>query len=106
MRKNYIIADSGATKCHWTVILGKDKKTISTIGISPYFLSEDQMIETINKAFQKKVNTLSIDAIYFYGTGLSNPTNVVAIKKALKKVKSQYLLYVYLQTPSLYIIIL
>ncbi len=86
MRKNYIIADSGATKCHWTVVLGKEKKTISTIGISPYFLSHEQMVDTINKGFQKKVNPEVIDAIYFYGTGLSNPTNVVAIKKALKKV--------------------
>jgi N-acetylglucosamine kinase-like BadF-type ATPase len=44
------------------------------------------MIETINKGFQKKVDPQIIDAIYFYGTGLSNPLNVVAIKKALKKV--------------------
>jgi N-acetylglucosamine kinase-like BadF-type ATPase len=44
------------------------------------------MVDTINKGFQKKVNPEVIDAIYFYGTGLSNPTNVVAIKKALKKV--------------------
>lgn len=86
MRKNYIIADSGATKCQWTVILGKEKKSISTIGISPYFLSEEQMIETITKGFHKKVDPQIIDAIYFYGTGLSNPMNVVAIKKALKKV--------------------
>jgi glucosamine kinase len=86
MRKNYIIADSGATKCQWTLILGKEKKIITTIGISPYFLSEEQMVDTIVTGFQKKVNPQIIDAIYFYGTGLSNPKNVAAIKKALKKV--------------------
>ena len=86
MRKNYIIADSGATKCQWTLILGKEKKSITTIGISPYFLSEEQMVDTIVTGFQKKVDPQIIDAIYFYGTGLSNPKNVAAIKKALKKV--------------------
>ncbi len=84
MRKNYIIADSGATKCQWTVVLGNQKKTINTIGISPYFLTTEHIITTINKGFNKKVDTGIIDAVYFYGTGLSNPLNVIAIKKALK----------------------
>jgi N-acetylglucosamine kinase-like BadF-type ATPase len=86
MRNNYIIADSGATKCQWTVILGKEKFSIKTIGISPYFLKTNEIIETIQKAFSKKVKLESIDAVYFYGTGLSNPSNVSAIKKALKTV--------------------
>jgi N-acetylglucosamine kinase-like BadF-type ATPase len=86
MRKNYIIADSGATKCQWTLVLGNQKKTMTTIGISPYFLTTDQIVETIAKGFNKKVDTGIIDAVYFYGTGLSNPLNVASIKKALKKV--------------------
>lgn len=86
MRKNYIIADSGATKCQWTLVLGNQKKTITTIGISPYFLTTDQIVETIAKGFNKKVDTDIINAVYFYGTGLSNPLNVTSIKKALKKV--------------------
>ena len=92
MRKNYIIADSGATKCQWTLIMGKEKKSINTIGISPYFLSVDEMVDTIQKGFQKKIDTKIIDAVYFYGTGLSNPTNVTSIKKALKKVFSNAVL--------------
>jgi N-acetylglucosamine kinase-like BadF-type ATPase len=86
MRNNYIIADSGATKCQWTVVVGKQKKTITTIGISPYFLTTTQIIETIQKGFQKKIDPKIIDAVYFYGTGLSNPLNVASIKKALKTV--------------------
>jgi N-acetylglucosamine kinase-like BadF-type ATPase len=81
-----MIADSGATKCQWTLVLGSQKKTINTIGISPYFLSTDEMVATIGKGFNKKVDTAIIDAVYFYGTGLSNPVNVIAIKKALKTV--------------------
>jgi N-acetylglucosamine kinase-like BadF-type ATPase len=86
MRNNYIIADSGSTKCHWTFQLGKEKKTIKTIGISPYFLTTAQIVETIQKGFSKKIDPSIIDAIYFYGTGLSNPLNVASIKKALKQV--------------------
>ncbi len=89
MRNNYIIADSGATKCQWTVVVGKQKKTITTIGISPYFLSTTQIIETIQKGFQKKIDPKIIDAVYFYGTGLSNPLNVTSIKKALKTIFSK-----------------
>jgi N-acetylglucosamine kinase-like BadF-type ATPase len=59
---------------------------MTTIGISPYFLTTDQIVETIAKGFNKKVDTGIIDAVYFYGTGLSNPLNVASIKKALKKV--------------------
>jgi N-acetylglucosamine kinase-like BadF-type ATPase len=86
MRKNYIIADSGATKCEWTLVLGNQKKTIKTIGISPYFLTTSQIVDTITKGFHKKIDTTKIDAVYFYGTGLSNPLNVASIKNALKKV--------------------
>jgi N-acetylglucosamine kinase-like BadF-type ATPase len=86
MRKNYIIADSGATKCEWTLFLGNQKKTIKTIGISPYFLTTSQIVDAITKGFHKKVDIGIIDAVYFYGTGLSNPLNVVSIKNALKKV--------------------
>ena len=84
--KNYIIADSGATKCQWTIVQNNQKKSISTIGISPYFLSTDEIVAVIEKAFSKKLVVEKIHAIYFYGTGLSNPDNVKSLKKALKKV--------------------
>ena len=94
MRKNYIIADSGATKCEWTLVIGKQQKTITTIGISPYFLNTEQIVVTITKAFQKKLGDTPIHAVYFYGTGLSNPVNVSSLKKALKKVFPKALLQI------------
>lgn len=86
MKNNFIIADSGATKCQWTVVQKNKKKTITTIGISPYFLSAEEIVAILNKAFDKKIDCLAIKDIYFYGTGLSNQDNVVIIKKALKQV--------------------
>lgn len=86
MKNNFIIADSGATKCQWTIVQKNKKKTITTIGISPYFLSTEEIVSILNKAFDKKIDCAAIEDIYFYGTGLSNQDNFVIIKKALKQV--------------------
>lgn len=86
MKNNFIIADSGATKCQWTIVQKNKKKTITTIGISPYFLSTEEIVSILNKAFDKKIDCAAIEDVYFYGTGLSNQDNVVIIKKALKQV--------------------
>ncbi|MCX6331488.1 MAG: N-acetylglucosamine kinase [Bacteroidetes bacterium] len=83
---NYIIADSGATKCQWTIVQNNKRQSISTMGISPYFLSTENIAAILEKAFSKKVKTDKINAIYFYGTGLSNPDNVKSLKKALRLV--------------------
>lgn len=54
--KNYIIADSGATKCQWTIVQNNKKQSISTMGISPYFLSTNEIAAILVKAFSKKIN--------------------------------------------------
>jgi N-acetylglucosamine kinase-like BadF-type ATPase len=82
----YLIADSGATNCQWTLVQNKKHHLVRTIGMSPYFLSTESMIEILQKAFAKKINPNQIQAVYFYGTGLSNPSNVTSLKKALKTV--------------------
>lgn len=80
-----LIVDSGATKCEWCLINNGKKKTIETIGISPYFLKLEEIILLIDNHIVKKAGNTNITHIYFYGTGLSNPTNALIIKKALKK---------------------
>jgi len=86
MIKNYLIADSGATKCQWTLVQNNKKSTVNTIGISPYFLTTNEIIFLLQKSFAKKTDLTKIEAVYFYGTGLSNPDNVLSLKKALKAV--------------------
>jgi N-acetylglucosamine kinase-like BadF-type ATPase len=86
MIKNYLIADSGATKCHWTLMQSNKKTTVNTIGISPYFLSTQEMIQLLEQSFAKKTNVTKIEAVYFYGTGLTNLDNIKSLKKALKTV--------------------
>lgn len=73
-----LIADSGATKCEWCFIHGEMKEQIITNGISPYFTSEPEIINSIKSAVP-----LQADFIYFYGTGLGNPSNISLMEKIL-----------------------
>jgi N-acetylglucosamine kinase-like BadF-type ATPase len=81
-----LIADSGATKCEWCLVEnGKAKKRIHTQGISPYFLSADQIIALLSKELLPKIKAARISRLHFYGTGLHNTENAAIIKKVLKK---------------------
>lgn len=80
-----LIADSGSTKAEWCLLEGKKRKTIYTQGISPYFLTTDQIQQILAVELKKKMNNAEPDEVYYYGTGCANPENVVSIKKALKK---------------------
>jgi N-acetylglucosamine kinase-like BadF-type ATPase len=84
MSNSIIIADSGATKCQWTILNGKKKQSFTTQGISPYFMDATAIQQLIQKSFEKKVTFDQISNVYFYGTGLANVNNATIIKKALK----------------------
>lgn len=80
-----LIADSGATKCEWCLLEGKKKKKIDTIGISPYFLTDEQILDELTTNLLPALKKKTIDEIYYYGTGMLNPDNVKRMKKVLKK---------------------
>jgi len=46
-----LIADSGSTKCEWCLLADGKKKKIITQGISPYFVSEEQLHGILQKEF-------------------------------------------------------
>lgn len=81
-----LIADSGATKAEWSLLLNGKQKTILTQGISPYFLSEDQISELLVKELKPHLKKGHVDEIFYYGTGCANPDNAKLIKRAIKKV--------------------
>ena len=58
-----LIADSGSTKCEWCLLANGKKKKIFTTGMSPYFLSAEQMVELLQKELVKKLQDVSIDEI-------------------------------------------
>ncbi|MGN6164797.1 MAG: N-acetylglucosamine kinase [Flavisolibacter sp.] len=84
-----LIADSGATKAEWILINNGKKKTIFTQGISPYFLDTEQIAALVQTELCSKLKNITVEEIYYYGTGCANPENVKSIKKALRKVFPQ-----------------
>lgn len=81
-----LIADSGATKAEWCLIKEGKRKTIFTQGISPYFLSSEEIEALLRKELLPKLKNAEITEVFYYGTGCSNPENVKSIRRALKAV--------------------
>jgi len=81
-----LIADSGATKAEWCLIKNGKKQTLFTQGISPYFLSQEQISALVQSELADKLKNRDIDQLFYYGTGCSNPGNAALVKKALLKV--------------------
>lgn len=81
-----LIADSGSTKAEWCLLDGKKKRTFVTEGLSPYFLSGEQIQKILEEKLKAKMKNIEPDEIFFYGTGCSNPDNVKLVKKAIQKV--------------------
>jgi glucosamine kinase len=81
-----LITDSGATKAEWCLINNGKKKTFITQGISPYFLSTGQMADLVTAELASKLKNVSIENIFYYGTGCANPQHAKNVKTALKLV--------------------
>lgn len=80
-----LIADSGATKAEWCLLNKGKNKSFYTQGISPYFLNTDQIAQLVREELITQLGDITVDRIFYYGTGCSNPENVKSVKKALLK---------------------
>jgi glucosamine kinase len=81
-----LIADSGSTKCEWSLVHNGRKKTVFTEGMSPYFMTSDQMIAVMRKEVLPKVSKQGVEEVFFYGTGCKSPVNSKMIRKAISTV--------------------
>lgn len=81
-----LIADSGSTKAEWCLLEGKKKKIFYTQGLSPYFLTTEQIQHIVEQELKTKMKKAMPDEVFFYGTGCSGPDNQRSVKKALLKV--------------------
>lgn len=81
-----LICDSGSTKAEWCLLNGKSKKIVTTQGLSPYFLTTQQIQQIIEKELMPKIKNIIIDEVFFYGTGCNNPENIKSVKKAISLV--------------------
>lgn len=81
-----LIADSGATSTDWVLLNNKKTTTISTTGISPYLMDTAAIAALLEAQLVPKLKGVTIDEIYYYGTGCSGAENRKRIQVALKKV--------------------
>ncbi len=80
-----LIADSGSTKVDWSVVEnGKLIKQTKTKGINPFFQTEEEISDEIEKALILQLDTQEFDAIFFYGAGCTFD-KVDVVKRAIKK---------------------
>lgn len=81
-----LIADSGSTKAEWCLLSGGRKKSITTQGLSPYFLNREQIAGVLQSELVSKIKNVSVDHLFFYGTGCANPENAKMVKDTLQQV--------------------
>ncbi len=83
--KSILIADSGSTKTEWCLLQDNKKKKITTQGLSPYFLNEEQISDILKKELIPKLKDAVPGEVFFYGTGCSNPANAAIVKRAIHR---------------------
>ncbi len=82
-----LIVESGATKAEWCLLANGRKKMAMTQGISPYFFTEDKVVELLRDDLLKKLpGANKLTEIHYYGTGMRNPDNVKMIRRALLQI--------------------
>ena len=80
-----LIADSGSTKCEWSLVNKKQRKSLFTQGISPYFQNVQQIEFILNNELVPQLKKQQPLEIYYYGTGCASNDNAAIVKKALRK---------------------
>ena len=82
---NILIADSGATKCEWCLLHNGKAKKIDTQGLSPYFLDAAGIAGVIGRELLPGLGRVSVDEVFFYGTGCISVDNQKIVQKALRQ---------------------
>ncbi len=78
-----LIADSGSTKTSWCLINNTHREFFETEGYNPYFMSESNIVNSLNKNLPVYFNPDSINEIYFYGAGCSSTDKINLVVAAL-----------------------
>jgi N-acetylglucosamine kinase-like BadF-type ATPase len=80
-----IIVDSGATKTDWIIIKNNEKQnSIQTLGFNPYYYSIEELNKEIQGKILPQVSLKEIEAIYFYGSGISTASKIAFTKTSLQ----------------------
>jgi glucosamine kinase len=83
--KSFLLADGGGTKTTWLLYDGKKEYTITTAGIAPYLITQEELEKIVASVWKKCTAIKMPDNIFYYGTGCANPANALKVKQAIKK---------------------
>jgi len=80
-----LIADSGSTKTHWSVVdRGQLIQQVFTKGMNPFFQTPEEMGEEIAKALIPQLNGKTFREIHFFGAGCL-PEKVPSVREVLSQ---------------------
>jgi len=79
-----LIADSGSTKTHWTLM--EEQRivtTVQTAGMNPYFISSETVEAILKADLVPNLPADFVKEIYFYGSGCSTENNNNMLRDAM-----------------------
>lgn len=82
----YLFADSGSTKTNW-IITNENGDTINsfqTIGLNPYFVTRERIVQVISEHYPTEPDPLIISKVFFYGSGCGSEDNHEHLRAALE----------------------
>lgn len=82
-----LIVDAGSTQSTWCLLNPHRKSVTHSQGMSPYFLSAEQILDQLQRDIAPKLHRSSLKPqdLYYYGTGCANKHLAQIIGRALKK---------------------
>lgn len=81
-----LIIESGSTKSDWVLLNQGEKTYFSTIGLNPYFHTEQDVEQAIKGNSELYSLNNQVSAIYFYGAGCSAEHLNAIIERGIQKV--------------------
>ena len=81
-----IIADSGSTKTDWCLLEGAQAACVRTVGMNPYFQSEEEMAQTLQTQLRPAItDAKAVEAVYFYGAGCASAAVNEKVARAIAR---------------------
>jgi glucosamine kinase len=93
----YIFADSGATKTNWIITdtSGNKVSSFQTLGLNPFFWKAKNIYDEINSKFPDICEPLSVEKVFFYGSGCGNHEKYQPLNDALENLFPIAIVYIY-----------
>jgi len=81
-----LIVDSGSTKSDWVVLNGLEKTYHSTMGLNPFFHSEEIVVAAVENNPELFAIRNAVSEVRFYGAGCSSDSLKAIIQRGLQRV--------------------